>query len=228
MFLFKKNIFDVETRGLLYINKARSKRLNNKISKKFYYTSYNFKVKFKFFYAKKFLSKTIFNYLKPNIQNKLSYKEEKILKHYGNEIDGKFITIDNKVKLGFSTITSKSQYNLNTVDGEERIEPLPISGNNFMSEEVLLVDAKYIDKNELNDYSENFIVKQKYIENSQENINHFVKNIEINDKEVGEFYTRDILKNDEIRKTKWEKSLNKSSDLVYKQIDDFNDKVDLD
>ena len=216
-----------ETRNFLYLNKKI--RRKSRIQKRFYRISIYNNIKFEFFYAKKFLSKTIFNYLKPNIQNNLKIKEEKIFKHYGNEIDGKFFTVDNKVKVGFSIITSKSQYTLSTIDGEERIESLPIGGNDFISEEVLLVDNKLINKTKMDlDLNNKLSLKQNYIQNSQENINYFVKTININDKQIGQFYTRDLLNKDDIRKGYWEKSLSKSGNLIYKELDKKIDKIDID
>lgn len=201
MYFYRKKICKDVTRDLFYFNNnLRSRKINKKILKRFYHVSTIKAIKFKFFFAKKFLSKTIFNYLKPNVQNKLSSKQEKVLKHYGNEIDGKFITVDNKVKFGFSTITSKNQYTLNTVDGEERIEPLPCGNGNFMSQEILLVNDKYIDKNELNLNVQNTSIDEISIQNSQDNINHFVEVLNLDNKQMAQIYTRDLLDNDSIRK----------------------------
>jgi len=170
------------------------------------------------------LSKTIYNYLKLGYQLKLNYKQKEISKHYGSELKGKFIDNQNKESKGFAVVTTKSVYSKKTIDGKEKINSIDIKNGNKLSKEVLLIEDKYIDKEKLNLDHDNLIIDK----NSVNNLKNVLNNDLLIDKKFNneaELYTFKL--NDNIlKKTRWEKIENQNGDIIYKEMKDFNSKID--
>ena len=175
----------------------------------------------KFLKIVKVLEKTLYNYIKPNIQKKLNYKQEKVLEHYGSELSGKFYDKQNKVFKGFGIITTKM---FEQVDNSEKMETKSIGHDNFISKGIVIIEDKNIDKHLLINSKDNNIIHKKSLDKlTKEFNNDSLLKLEKNN--VAVINTLKIPHNNKIEKIKWEKTTNKLGELIYKEIqDEINDK----
>jgi hypothetical protein len=119
----------------------------------------------KFLEVVKVVEKTIYNYVYPNVQKNLSYKQEKILKHYGPHIKGNFYDKKNKVYKAFGIITTKEQKKIEKFDSKNKIQTINLSNKNKLSKNLLLIEDKKVNKLELNNSLNNTTIDKQSLEN---------------------------------------------------------------
>jgi hypothetical protein len=141
-----------------------------------------------FLKLQKFTGKTIYYYLKSGVKNKVNFKQEKALKHFGAELQGK-IYMKNKLFKAFLIISTKSvESNSNPI----KMETLNLGQGNHVSNGVYLIEQKNLDNNSLDTCEGNskiHIKSQISLKNKIEN-NSFIKNL---DESSGELNCYDLL-----------------------------------
>ena len=173
----------------------------------------------KFFKVGKVYSNPLLNYLKKNVLIKLNYKQNKIIGHKSNDIDGNFVDKKNKIYIGFNTYTSKDLYNAKVNNQDDTLFSTQIDKNYNLSQEMLLIQKKDLDNNKMIEDINDFNNKQAFIEKIENNIESNNKYI---DKNVVETYTLKIMETTNVEKTRWEKTLTKSGNFVYREIENDN------
>jgi len=222
IFVFKlKSLDSIEFSERKFYTEIFSKKKTNKFLKNkkcFYFKSNVNFVNFgyvskigSFLKLEKFTGKTIYYYLKPGIKNKINFKHEKVLKHFGVELKGK-IYMKNKLFKGFFVISTKSvESNSNPI----KMETFNLGQGNHVSNGVLLIEQKNLDNNSLDTCNNNspiHIKSQISLKNKIEN-NSFIKNL---DESSGELNCYDLLNKNYIEQLIWKVSIGSDGSTIYK------------